>query len=125
MNSLNFSYSLQSTTQIDSKGYDLHQCIEMGRWNEVGEILKNENIGNIVSIPYRHRDGDFPLHAVCDFKFDTSNSNCNPKSVETNKEMKDQDVSFPPPSEIVLGILQAFPDAAKIKGARGCLPLHK
>lgn len=91
----------------------------MGCWNEVGEFLKKEGIGDIVSVPYTHRDGDFPLHAVCDFKFDGSSTR-----LKGGDEVR-QEVAFPPPTEIVLGILRAFPNAAKVKGARGCLPLHK
>ena len=117
-----FKARAMSPSQMSITNYDLHQFIEMGCWSEVGEILLQDNIGDLTSVPYPHRDGDFPLHAICDFKFDNSNQVMN--SSQKGKDSRNATV-FPPPTNIVLGILKAFPNATKVKGSHGCLPLHK
>ena len=113
------SYDYSSyTVQTDASTNNLHDYIEQGSWKEVGALLKQKVAVDMASMPCRHRHGDLPLHAICDFKFDDRWGNHN---IVTESR---QEAVFPPPSSLILGVLKAYPEAAKVKGARGCLPLH-
>ena len=128
--------TVQNTTTTNNS---LHNFIDSACWNEVGALLRKPRATELASTPYSHRNGDYPLHVVCDFKFDASqqgteqsrhtNSCCETRQDNTVAHSKNyhngHKTVHPPPSDVVLAVLRAYPEAAKIKGAHGCLPLHK
>lgn len=111
-----------------------------------GHLLKSKIVSK--PFPYHLRNGDFPLHAILDYNFDiesnmkdSNGDRCVGPGLNRSATVQDgggegrgesrQDeveVVFkkeePPPISLVLDIIHAFPEATKVKGARGCLPLH-
>lgn len=93
----------------------LHELIDVKYWEEVIKILENPDEKNMARTPFPNREGDYPLHAVCDFV-----DLC---------EMGDNGgegvlVFQPPPVELIKLLLNVYPEAAKRRGQNGCLPLH-
>lgn len=135
----------------NSASVQLQQLLNLREWSDALLLLKSNRSGvsakDVVSIPLKDANGDYPLHNVCDWDYfpeegeGTGHTNANEslpeneagKKIKLKAKKKNNDRRFkpleksemvPPPFELIKLILDAYPRAARLRGHEGCLPIH-
>ena len=112
----------KSTLEDVTGGELLYDLILKRDFDGVKELIYTPLGRKMASTSHPHGDGEvYPLHLMCDYDVSSLRPPDDPKDSSAHREM---DRRFQPPASIILAVLEAYPEAARVKGSHGRLPLH-